>query len=776
MRKQQLSLLFIAVSATLGTSAYAANVVDVAKMRHAASGDIGSVLQLAPGHEFRTAKQLDLGKGLKKERLQQYFHGVPVYGFTVAADRSEMGFYSNLKGQMLADIDKDAAFAKPTLSKEKALEIAKAAKGGHGLKAGKTRNDSAQPWIILYGKAQEPRLVYITSYVVDGDAPSRPFTMVDAHSGEVLQRWEGLNHADIGTGPGGNIKTGQYEYGTTYGNLDVEVNGDTCTMNNANVKTVNLNHGTTGNTAFSYTCPRNTVKEINGAYSPLNDAHYFGGVVYDMYDQWYGTAPLTFQLTMRVHYSNNYENAFWDGSAMTFGDGQNYFYPLVSLDVSAHEVSHGFTEQNSGLVYANQSGGMNEAFSDMAGEAAEFFMKGTNDWLVGADIFKGTGALRYMADPTQDGKSIGHIDDYYDGLDVHYSSGVFNKAFYTLATTAGWDTRKAFEVFVVANQIYWTPNSLMYEGACGVKSAAADKGYSTADVEAAFAAVGITPCEVPPPPPPPEADVLQNGVAVTDISGGAGSKQYWTLDVPAGASNLVFNLSGGSGDADLYVKFGTFPTSTDYDCRPYASGNNENCAIDPAQTGTYWVMLNGYSAYSGTTLVGSFDGGSTDPNEAPMASFTADNTGALYNFTSTSSDSDGSVVAWSWDFGDGDTGSGETASHQYLMSGSYTVTLTVTDDDGATSSVSQVYDVEVPAAEMDLTVTKVNRSRRGSARVGLEWTGNSSSYSVLRDGNLVGTTSANSFVDRFSTPTGVSYTYQVCNADGGCSDIETVSF
>lgn len=78
--------------------------------------------------------------------------------------------------------------------------------------------------------------MYITSYVVDGDAPSRPFTMVDAHSGEVLQRWEGLNHADIGTGPGGNIKTGQYEYGTTYGNLDVEVNGDTCTMNNANVK------------------------------------------------------------------------------------------------------------------------------------------------------------------------------------------------------------------------------------------------------------------------------------------------------------------------------------------------------------------------------------------------------------------------------------------------------------------------------------------------------------------------------------------------------------
>ena len=75
----------------------------------------------------------------------------------------------------------------------------------------------------------------------------------------------------------------------------------------------------------------------------------------------------------QVHYSNSFENAFWNGQQMTFGDGRNRFYPLVSLDVTAHEVSHGFTEQNSGLVYRNQSGGMNEAFSDMAGEAAEYY-------------------------------------------------------------------------------------------------------------------------------------------------------------------------------------------------------------------------------------------------------------------------------------------------------------------------------------------------------------------------------------------------------------------
>src|SRR3546814_7592087 len=83
--------------------------------------------------------------------------------------------------------------------------------------------------------------------------------------------------------------------------------------------------------------------------------------------------------------STNYENAFWEPATQTmyFGDGASTFCPLVSLDVLAHEVSHGFTEQNSNLEYAYQPGGINEAFSDMAGEAAEFFFKGENDFLIG---------------------------------------------------------------------------------------------------------------------------------------------------------------------------------------------------------------------------------------------------------------------------------------------------------------------------------------------------------------------------------------------------------
>ena len=103
--------------------------------------------------------------------------------------------------------------------------------------------------------------------------------------------------------------------------------------------------------------------------------------------------------------------------------------------------------------------------------------------------------------------------------------------------------------------------------------------------------------------------VLQNGVPVTGISGNSGSEQFWTIDVPAGASNLVISTSGGSGDADLYVRFASAPTTSSYNCRPYLNGNNESCSFAAPQTGTYHVMLRGYTSFSGVTLTGSYTAG-----------------------------------------------------------------------------------------------------------------------------------------------------------------------
>ena len=323
-----------------------------------------------------------------------------------------------------------------------------------------------------------------------------------AYSGVALSAKQ-FDSQDLAGGPGGNLKTGQYVYGTNYPRFEVLKDGTTCILNDPNVKTVNLGHSTSGSAAFVYNDATNQCwnqynttanATINGAYTPLNDAHFFGGVVYDMYKDWLNVPPLTFQLTMRVHYSTNYENAFWDGSTMTFGDGFTTFYPLVSLDVSSHEVSHGFTEQNSALIYSGQSGGINEAFSDMAGEAAKFYMRGTNDFKVGYDIIKSSnGALRYMCNPPQDGRSIDNAANYYNGLDVHYSSGVFNKAFCLLAQSSsnGWNTQTAFETFARANMNYWTPSETFVTAARGVYDSACAASLNIEAVVWAFASVGV---------------------------------------------------------------------------------------------------------------------------------------------------------------------------------------------------------------------------------------------------------------------------------------------
>ena len=231
----------------------------------------------------------------------------------------------------------------------------------------------------------------------------------------------------------------------------------------------------------------------------MNDAYYFAAVIHRMWSDWYKEPPVSQKLVMRVHYGASFENAFWNGRAMYFGDGQTTFYPLVSLEVTSHEIAHGYTEQHSGLVYDQQSGGINEAFSDMAGMAAEYYANWMQnpsnpkepDFLIGKSIMKQQAALRNMCDPSTIGISIDSAKNYYDGLDMHFSSGVFNKAFCVLAKSPGWDTRKAFQVFQVANRDYWTPLTNFQNGAEAVRDAAKALGFPVDDVRNAFAAVYI---------------------------------------------------------------------------------------------------------------------------------------------------------------------------------------------------------------------------------------------------------------------------------------------
>lgn len=348
--------------------------------------------------------------------------------------------------------------------------------------------------------------------------PARPTAIIDAQTKKPFVQWDDVKTKKItaqGSGFGGNHRMGEYQYGSDLPFLEItrDEGAEACFMENTDVKVIDMVHKYSARTkAMKFNCPINDSNtyltgykadgydQDNGAASPTNDALYAGYVIKHMYHDWYGVQALTksdgtpMQLVMRVHYGEGYENAYWDGRQMTFGDGDTMMYPLVSLGVSSHEVSHGFTEQHSSLEYYGQSGGMNESFSDMAAQAAEYYSIGKNNWNIGGEIMKedsGYDALRYMDKPSRDGESIDSADEYYGGLDVHYSSGVYNHLFYILANKPNWNTRLAFDVMVKANMDYWTPYSTFDEGGCGVISAATDLGYTLDDVKASLKEVAI---------------------------------------------------------------------------------------------------------------------------------------------------------------------------------------------------------------------------------------------------------------------------------------------
>lgn len=350
--------------------------------------------------------------------------------------------------------------------------------------------------------------------------PTHPTAIIDAQTFKPFLQWDNIktNRAMVkAKGYGGNPRTGAYQFGADLPLLNItrDAKAGICYLENQQTRVVDMQHQyDKPSIPMQFLCGAQVLRENtiywtgkkgdgydvnNGAYSPSNDALYVGSVIHDMYQQWYGLDALTrdnkpMPLIMRVHYGYRYENAFWDGQQMTFGDGDDIMYPLVSLSIGAHEISHGFTEQHADLYYIGQSGGMNEAFSDMAAMAAEFYAKGAVNWSIASEVMKensGYEALRYMDKPSRDGQSIDTASQYQPGMDVHHSSGVYNRLFYLLAHQAGWDVRSAFDVMLKANMYYWTPYSSFNEGACGILFAAEDLGRSVEEVKLSLDEVKI---------------------------------------------------------------------------------------------------------------------------------------------------------------------------------------------------------------------------------------------------------------------------------------------
>lgn len=179
------------------------------------------------------------------------------------------------------------------------------------------------------------------------------------------------------------------------------------------------------------------------------DAHYGVAETWDFYATLgrSGIANDGKGALSRVHYGRNYVNAFWSDSCfcMTFGDGNGTTYgPLVDLDVAGHEMSHGVMSREANLTYSGESGGLNEANSDIMGSMVEFYSNSpidTPDYLIGEEIYisnpGNTKALRWMFDPSKDGRSPNCYSGSIGSLDVHYSSGVANHFFYLLAEGTG---------------------------------------------------------------------------------------------------------------------------------------------------------------------------------------------------------------------------------------------------------------------------------------------------------------------------------------------------
>jgi serine protease len=209
----------------------------------------------------------------------------------------------------------------------------------------------------------------------------------------------------------------------------------------------------------------------------------------------------------------------------------------------------------------------------------------------------------------------------------------------------------------------------------------------------------------------PPVQMLSNGVPTASLSANPGGELRFTLAVPADATGLQFVTSGGTGDADLYVKYGAPPTLSDYDCSSTSPTTNESCAIPVVQGGTYYVLVEAYAFISNVTLTGSY---ASTTNLPPTASFNYTTSFLTANFTDTSIDSNGSIVSRSWDFGDGTTSTATNPSKTYANAGTYPVTLTVTDNGGLSNQTTQQVTVVAPTVSLSIADMAIKEGNSGT--------------------------------------------------------------
>jgi Zn-dependent metalloprotease len=280
----------------------------------------------------------------------------------------------------------------------------------------------------------------VHGWAPDGQTPSRLHVISDAKTGAYIGAFDEI---EMVNGTGASVYSGTVTVDTT-------LSGSTYSMidpSHGNGRTCDMNNGTSTCTTFTDADNAWGTGATSNRQSAAVDAHFGAAMTYDYFKNVHGRNGIFGNGTgvpSRVHYGNAYVNAFWDGAQMTYGDGSGNARPLVSLDVAGHEMSHGVTEAvvPGGLTYSGESGGLNEATSDIFGNMVEFYANTASDpgdYQVGEKInINGNNTpLRYMYNPTLDGSSHGCWSSSTNSVDVHYSSGPGNHFFFNLAEGTG---------------------------------------------------------------------------------------------------------------------------------------------------------------------------------------------------------------------------------------------------------------------------------------------------------------------------------------------------
>ncbi|MFF1283402.1 M4 family metallopeptidase [Streptomyces sp. NPDC058299] len=414
-----------------------------------------SLLQNAQAGAAETARHIGLGAkeklvakdvvkdadGTVHTRYERTYAGLPVLGGDLIVHTAKSG-----RTEGVTKANKSAlkpASLKPQITAAKAEKQAVSA--ARTLGSAKTTADGARK--VIWAGSGKPVLAYetVVGGLQDDGTPNQLHVITDAATGKKLFEYQGIENATGKTLYSGTVSLNSTQSGSTYQLTDGARGGH---------KTYNLARKTSGTGTLVASSTNifgtGTASSSSSDQTAAADAAYGAAETWDFYKNTFGRNGIKNNgvgAYSRVHYGNAYVNAFWDDSCfcMTYGDGSGNVDPLTSLDVAGHEMSHGVTANTAGLNYSGESGGLNEATSDIFGTGVEFYANNASDpgdYLIGEKIdINGDGSpLRYMDKPSKDGGSADYWSSSVGNLDVHYSSGVANHFFYLLSEGSGAKT------------------------------------------------------------------------------------------------------------------------------------------------------------------------------------------------------------------------------------------------------------------------------------------------------------------------------------------------